>query len=190
MYIDLDSISATIGDMRNITGSPTEGDDFFDRPQELERLLRQLEQGANLRINAPRRVGKTSLVLRLCELWQQRGRKAVFLNVEDKTDELSFAEKLLDSLMAGGLLPDAITGLKLMIRNARKAVGLTKVGAAGLGLELGDAQEQSTLAQAVEKVFRQIEAAGVDVLIAIDEMPEILLALSKSDNGPQRVSQL
>ncbi len=175
--------------MRNITGSPTEGDDFFDRPHELSRLLQLLEQRDNLRINAPRRVGKTSLVLRLCERWQQRGRKAVFLNVEDKTDEMSFAEKLLDSLMAGGLQPDRITGLKLWIRNVKRAVGLTKVNV-GLELELGDGKEQSTLAQAVEKVFQQIETDGIDVLIAIDEMPEILLALSKADNGPQRVSQL
>lgn len=176
--------------MRNITGSPTEGDDFFDRPLELKRLLHELEQGANLRINAPRRVGKTSLVLRLCEEWRLEGRKAVFLNVEDKADELSFVEKLLDSLLATGLQPDTITGLKLWMRNARKAIGLSKVSV-GLDLEIGDsAESQSTLSQAVEKVFRQIEADGKEVLIAIDEMPEILLALSKSDNGPQRVSQL
>ena len=176
--------------MRNITGSPTEGDDFFNRPQELSRLLHELEQGANLRINAPRRVGKTSLVLRLCEEWRLKGRKAVFLNVEDKADELSFVEKLLDSLLAAGLQPDTITGFKLLLRNARKAVGISKVGV-GLDLELEDsANGQSTLAQAVEKVFQQIEADGKEVLIAIDEMPEILLALSKADHGPQRVSQL
>ena len=59
--------------MRNITGSPVERTDFFDRPRDLARLQRELSNGANLLLTAPRRVGKTSLVLRLCELERAAG---------------------------------------------------------------------------------------------------------------------
>jgi len=54
--------------MRTVTGSPVEHDDFFDRPRALARLQRELADGANPLLTAPRRVGKTSLVLRLREL--------------------------------------------------------------------------------------------------------------------------
>ena len=53
--------------MRNIIGNPVEGDDFFDRPEILALLRRELENLANILLVAPRRVGKTSLVIRLCE---------------------------------------------------------------------------------------------------------------------------
>jgi uncharacterized protein len=55
--------------MRNIIGAPAEGDDFFDRPKILAQLSRELGNLANILLVAPRRVGKTSLVLRFCELW-------------------------------------------------------------------------------------------------------------------------
>lgn len=177
--------------MRNITGAPAEGDDYFERPHELDRLLRELQSGANLRINAPRRVGKTSLVLRLCRAWEAAGHKAVFLNVEDASDELSFAEKLLDELQTVGLQPDRITRCKLWFGKARKTLGIAKVGV-GMDLELGDAGEgqPATLGRAVESVFAGIEAGAQTVLVAIDEMPEVLLALSQAPEGRQRVARL
>lgn len=177
--------------MRNITGNPAEGDDYFERPRELRRLLNELDHGASLRMNAPRRVGKTSLVLRLCREWTGRAGKAVFLNVEDAADELSFAEKLLEELQAASLQPDRITRCKLWLGKARKALGISKVGLGmDLELETEDGAAPATLGRAVESVFEEIEKAGEPVLIAIDEMPEVLLALSQAEDGRQRVARL
>lgn len=177
--------------MRNITGSPAEGEDYFERPIELDRLRRELGNGANLRINAPRRVGKTSLVLRLCRAWETEGHHAVFINVEDAADELSFVEKLLDGLLAASLRPDRINRCKLWISNARRALGISKVGV-GIDLELGadDQGRPATLGRAVESIFDEIEADGRPVLIAVDEMPEVLLMLSQAPDGRQRVARL
>ena len=47
-----------------------------------------------------------------------------------------------------------------------------------------------TLASAVESIFRRIESRGTPVLLAIDEMPELLLALARDDHGSERVSPL
>ena len=117
--------------MRNVTGSPVEHDDFFDRPRDLARLQRELANGANPLITAPRRVGKTSLVLRLCELERQTGRCAVFMNVEGCHDELAFAEKLVDALSESGLHPEPLSRVSLAFRKARQALSGLKVGAAG-----------------------------------------------------------
>lgn len=65
----------------------------------------RLANGANPLLTAPRRVGKTSLVLRLCELEREAGRSAVFMNVEGCHDELAFAERLVDGLSGSGLHP-------------------------------------------------------------------------------------
>lgn len=178
--------------MRNITGSPVESDDFFDRPQDLARLQRELANKANVLLTAPRRVGKTSLVLRLCELERSTGRTAVFMNVEGCHDELAFAEKLVDGLNESGLHPEVLGRVSIAFRRARKALCGMKVGAAGVDMDMGTPEDpdHSTLGRALESIFRKIENAGTPVLLAIDEMPELLLALGKQEQGTERVSRL
>lgn len=178
--------------MRNITGSPVEHSDFFDRPRDLARLQRELANGANLLLTAPRRVGKTSLVLRLCELERAAGRTEVFMNVEDCHDELAFAQRLIDGLSGSGLHPEALSRVSLAFRKARQAFSGINLGAAGVDMELGAAEDpdHSTLGRALESIFRRIESGGKPVLLAIDEMPELLLALGKADHGTERVSRL
>ncbi|MFO1483367.1 MAG: hypothetical protein U1F71_08430 [Verrucomicrobiaceae bacterium] len=178
--------------MRNITGSPVEHDDFFDRPRDLARLHRELANSANLLLTAPRRVGKTSLVLRLCELERQAGRSAVFMNVEGCHDELAFAEKLVDTLNESGLHPETLSRVSLLFRKARQAFSGMKVGAVGVDMEMGSAEDpdHSTLGRALESIFRKIESSGTKLLLAIDEMPELLLAMSRQDHGTERVSRL
>lgn len=178
--------------MRNITGSPVENLDFFNRPRDLSRLQRELASGANLLLTAPRRVGKTSLVLRLCEIERKEGRSAVFINVEGCYDELAFAEKLVDGLNGSGLHPEALTSISLALRKARQAFSGMKVGAAGVDLELGASEDpdHSTLGRALESIFRRIESGGKTVLLAIDEMPELLLALGKQEHGTERIGRL
>lgn len=178
--------------MRNITGSPVEHDDFFDRPRDIARLQRELANGANLLLTAPRRVGKTSLVLRLCDLEKKAGRTAVFMNVEGCHDELAFAEKLVDGLNDAGLHPESLGRVLLAFRKARQALSGMKVKAAGVDMDMGnvDDPDHSTLGRALESIFRKIEASGKSVLLAIDEMPELLIALGKQENGTERVSRL
>ncbi|MGB4913341.1 MAG: hypothetical protein WBO95_14690, partial [Candidatus Dechloromonas phosphoritropha] len=62
--------------MKISVGNPVEGDDFFDREQEQRRAWRKLE-GSHLLMLAPRRIGKTSLILRLCATARQHSRWAV-----------------------------------------------------------------------------------------------------------------
>jgi hypothetical protein len=178
--------------MRNVTGSPVEHDDFFDRPRDLARLQRELANGANPLLTAPRRVGKTSLVLRLCELEREAGRCAVFINVEGCHDELAFAEKLVDGLTESGLQPAPLSRVSLAFRGARQALSGMKVGAAGVDMEMSAAEDpdHSTLGRAVESIFKKIEGGGTPVLLAIDEMPELLLALGRDEQGTERVSRL
>lgn len=178
--------------MRNITGSPVENSDFFDRPADLARLQREFRSNANVLITAPRRVGKTSLVLRLCSLEKGAGRHAVYANVEGCHDELAFAEKLVDALNECGFHPELMNRVALCFRKARQALSGMKVGAAGVDMEMGEAEDpdHSTVGRALESIFRKIENSDTAVLLAIDEMPELLFALLRQEHGQDRVSRL
>jgi uncharacterized protein len=177
--------------MKNITGAPVEGDDFFDRPQILSKLRRDLDNLANILLVAPRRVGKTSLVLRLCERWRsEQKRNAVFVNVEGRSDELAFAEKLIDELRKAGLNPAFFTRALGVFTKIRQGLGGKGLKVAGFEVSLGEAADvdHSTLGKVLESVFRKIEDGDNQVLIAIDELPEFLLTLQKEEDGPKRVT--
>jgi uncharacterized protein len=179
--------------MRNIIGSPVEGEDFFDRPGILANLRRELDAQANILLVAPRRVGKTSLVLRLCETWNsRRQQKAVFLNVEGQGDEFAFAEKLVDELANAQLHPQRFARATQAFRKFRQGLGGAGIKVPGLELSLGDASdaEHSTLRKALESVFRDIEEGDDHILIAVDELPEFLLTLQKAEHGPARVTAI
>ncbi len=128
----------------------------------------------------------------LCELERSAGRTAVFLNVKGCQDELAFAEKLIDSLRESRLHPEALGRVSLLFRQVRQAVSAMRVGAAGVDMEMGVVEDpdHSTLGRALESIFRKIETSGTRMLLAIDEIPELLLALGQQDHGPERVSRL
>jgi hypothetical protein len=114
------------------------------------------------------------------------------MNVEGCHDELAFAEKLVDGLTDSGLQPEPLSRVSLAFRKARQALSGMKVGAAGVDMEMGSTEDpdHSTLGRAVESIFRKIESGGKPVLLAIDEMPELLLALGRDEHGTERVSRL
>jgi hypothetical protein len=173
--------------MRNITGTPVEGQDFFGREEEVLQFLELLEENANILLTAPRRVGKTSFVLEVCRRWEEEGKKATLLDVEDCADELAFAERLLGSLEKSGVGRGLLDSIGLSLRKIRKALGRIKLGAAGVNADLGD-ETTETVASVVEGLLSKVEQGDQKLLIAIDELPEMLLHLARNEEGKQRVS--
>jgi hypothetical protein len=79
-------------------------------------------------------------VIRLCDQWKSgQNRKAVFLNVEGRSDELAFAEKLIDELAKAGLDPEILT----------RAIGVFNKIRGGLGLKQATPDSVSGLVFAV-----------------------------------------
>ena len=51
--------------MKNVIGQAATGEDFYPRDLEIKHIYQRLDAGGNLYLNAPRRVGKTSIMLNL-----------------------------------------------------------------------------------------------------------------------------
>lgn len=51
--------------MLNIVGQPVSGTDYFERPAITNLIYRRLDVGSSLFMEAPRRVGKTSIMYHL-----------------------------------------------------------------------------------------------------------------------------
>ncbi|MGC4047930.1 MAG: ATP-binding protein [Armatimonas sp.] len=177
--------------MKNRTGAPVSGEDFYGREREIERLLALIQRGDSVLLSAPRRVGKTSLIGRVASQLQSEGWRILSLNVQDVADEIAFFGKLRDCGTKAELKWPAVSTIRNMVSSVRKSFKGDKAGAAGVTLEVGGGE---TLAwQDEARAFLSASADGrkkQPQLLAIDELPIFLSNLAKQNDGPQRVAAL
>lgn len=85
----------------------------FDRDRESERLWRLFQRGRNVLMLAPRRMGKTILLERLREESEEKGFRAIVLDVEGYRHEKDFFQQMCASIQeelgAGQALLSALT---------------------------------------------------------------------------------
>jgi uncharacterized protein len=173
--------------MKSTTGQPVRGPNFFDREPELDELWFLVERDHVLML-APRRVGKTSLLLRMQDR-PREGWKVVFVDVEAVDSEAAFVAKLLAELYK--LRPDGGLWSRLGegIGNVFGRVGKVEVGATSLGLELTQAVGDDWQ-KVGDRMFRLLRDLECPCLVAIDEFPIFVRRLLGQDNGGDRTRLL
>lgn len=168
--------------MNNIVGQPVEGEDFFNRESEVAAVWESLEQGNHVLLLAPRRVGKTSLALRVGEQALASGWRFAFVDVQRDRDELSLLGDLLETLKSAGLKLPMLGRVTHAISWARRSLK-GRVEGGGMAIEIGgeDGQEGATLEALVDQLFKELEDSETKVLIAMDELPIFLAELQPPD---------
>lgn len=172
-----------------VVGNPVTGGDFFDRVHELRELEQLIREGACILVTAPRRIGKTSLLL------EARERLAdsyafLFVDVQSCTSEadciLKLAMEARDHRALGHKVLDAF----------RNVLGGTlsrieEVGAVQLKIKLREGLIADWRAKADEIVDRLAEATE-PVVVWFDELPVVVSVLLFGEDGeltPQRVDR-
>lgn len=84
--------------MKNITGAPVEGNNFFGREKELEFAWKHIEQGNSLVLSAPRRVGKSSFAKKILSIAKEKKWNTIELNLEEIKSEESFVKLFIESI--------------------------------------------------------------------------------------------
>ncbi len=174
--------------MNNIVGQPVESDDFFDRETDVNLVWESLEQGNHVLLLAPRRVGKTSLALRVGERARDADWRFAFVDVQRDRDELSLLANLFENLKSAGLKVPLLARLTQAVAWARRTVR-GRVEGGGLAVEIGgeEGQESSTLEALVDRLFVELEDSDQRVLIAMDELPLFLTELQREEVGDETV---
>lgn len=171
--------------MKNVVGKPVTGNNFFGRTQELAELG-EITRDEHVLLLAPRRVGKTSLLLALQSNMHREGSAtSVYVSVAAATNELQFVKILLqaiyDTKPGRRLKPNAIAAW--LGRHGRRLKG---VKVAGSGIDLDGAPTPEWQEEA-DKAFAAIAAVGVPWLFMIDELPMLVLVLARQDPSGARV---
>jgi len=76
-------------------GGIATGEHFCDRDREMQSLRKDLENGLNLLIYAPRRFGKTSLI---CKTLRQMKQRSIFMDLMGLTDENEFINEYFNAI--------------------------------------------------------------------------------------------
>ncbi len=165
--------------MRNRTGKPVRSTDFFDRDQELAELWHLVERDSVLML-APRRVGKTSILLRMRD--QPRdGWQCSFLNVEAVASEAQFMARLLTGLYelepSGALWTRLGEGVRSLLG------GIGKIGPIELDLTKAIGRDWQELGDILRRILGKLSGK---TLVLIDELPIFVSRLLRSEDGEQR----
>ena len=170
--------------MRNVTGSPVEGDDFFGREDEVATLLRQARNGNHVLLLAPRRMGKSSLVAEVSRrLEKESGWKIIKADVQDASDEPAFFFEIHQAIKQSGVKLSLLDMVGQHISDFRRNFRGSKVQ------EIMGDESWETAAESIKQLFAEIAKQG-QVLFTLDELPIFLTKLSDASNGPERVKSL
>ena len=146
---------------------------FCDRQNETEQLLRLIENGNNVALIAPRRIGKTGLIENLYHLKKVQKDYYTFLidiyatkNIEDMV--MAMGSAMLSSLrQKGAQIMQKFTGF---LTSLRSGISFDPAGNPSWNVEIGDIRTPRTT---LEEIFHYIESADKPCIIAIDEFQSV-----------------
>ena len=158
-----------------VFGVATSGENFTDRQNETKRLLLNFQQGINTILISPRRIGKTSLVRKVCELAKSDELKIVYLDIFSCRSDREFYDAF-----ATAVLRQTSSKLEEWIDNAKRflsritpkfSIGTDPMTDFSVSLELNTKSEDVTdILQLPEKIALE---KGIKIVICIDEFQQI-----------------
>lgn len=155
--------------VKNLVGPPVTGDNFVGRRNEIERAVSILEQGNSLLLASPRRVGKSSFSQKMLEVFERKGYKPVYLDLQGVKSEQEFGDRLADKLREKRSEESKMSNILDKFEGLWRRV--KKVEFRGLGVEFRDNPEK--FYKSVENLLKM----DGKFLIVVDELAIFLQAL-------------
>ncbi|MBO4844345.1 MAG: ATP-binding protein [Bacteroidales bacterium] len=147
---------------------------FCDRERETRELLDALENGRNVTLTSPRRMGKTGLILHAFHILKERKPKAVTIYMDlFSTESLEDFTRMFASEVLGSLDSNPMKILKqatAILKGIRPNITIDGItGKAKVGIDIEQGEEEHTLSQ----VFDYLKQSSKDCYIAFDEFQQI-----------------
>jgi uncharacterized protein len=156
--------------MKTITGSPARKKQFFKRPHLREKILKAIAANENLLISAPRRVGKSSILLDLVDSPDEKF-YAVFVDTEAINSSDNFFKIILQAILDA----DQIESFGFFNNNIKDKLKkwtsrIAAISIAGFGVEM-DKKEKKTYYEEFCDFLNDIKLDEKKILLLIDEFP-------------------
>lgn len=158
-----------------IYDDPVPAEDLVDRDEELHKLLELAEGSHNTRLQAPRRYGKTSILMKLSKEADRAGFRTVYVDFLLATTPTEVSRRIEEAY--GAALHGPMR--QLFDRMRRGWRGRLKAAPGGVGGELeyiGNDDVMQRLADLLDLPRKVFEAGGQRTIVIFDEFQDFLRA--------------
>jgi hypothetical protein len=163
-----------------IYDDPVPPRELIDREDVVKKLLELAEGAHNTRLQAPRRYGKTSVLLKLCEQAQAAGFRTIYIDFLLATTPAETARRIEEAY-----LPALKGPLGQMFSRMRRSwTGRVKATPGGIGGELeygGTTDTMQRLADLLDLPMKVLETSGERTIVVFDEFQDFLRAEGELD---------
>lgn len=168
--------------MKNVVGHPATGKDFYQRKREIKKIKRSLSANNHLQIAAPRRVGKTSILMYFFENEQNEDYYFVYVDVEATESTNDFYRKLYTHILRS----DALNNFGKLFKQLKNSSNsfLKRVKAVSLidgAIEFNTGSELNYYEE-LALLIKGLDFENKKLILLIDEFPYAINNLIKEDN--------
>lgn len=158
-----------------VYGMSVEGVNFTDRKKETARLKKDFENGMNVILMSPRRMGKTSLVKKVRSEIKDPKIKVVFMDIYDCRSEYDFYNRFASSIMK-----DTATKAEQVLENIKKflvrispKISFSPEPLSDFSLSLGITPKEYSPQEILNLPEVVAEEKGIHIIVCIDEFQQI-----------------
>jgi primosomal protein N'' len=158
-----------------VYGMSVEGENFTDRVQETRRLKKDFENGINVILISPRRMGKSSIVKKVRSEINDPAIKIVYMDIYDCRSEYDFYNRF-----ASSLLRQTATRTEQIVENIRKflvrltpKIGFSMEPLSEISLSLGITPQNYQPEEILQLPEIIAGEQGIHIIVCIDEFQQI-----------------
>ncbi len=168
------------------SGMPIYGKQFIDRKEHLQRFKTFLDHGQHIMIKAPRRYGKTSLVLHLFSTYQYNH---IYIDIKRFSSLNELSEYIINETYkyAGitGIIARAKESISQLFKSIRTETKID-IGIAELTIEMIEKQQKQEVSEldfflyAIDLIENIAKQKNIQIKCAFDEFQDILMLSNQS----------
>lgn len=168
--------------MDNIVGQIASKENFYPRKREVARITRNLNAGGHIQLSAPRRVGKSSILVHFQDN-PVDGFVFMYIDVESARTKQDFYRKIYRELLRN----EVLNGKKGILQQFQD--GTNKFFSRLKGINIGSVEislnekQEADYEEELMNFLIGVNLHGDRMVIMVDEFPEVLLNMLEDDKG-------
>ena len=158
-----------------VYGMSVGGDNFTDRIEETKRIKLDFENGINVILISPRRMGKTSLIKKVISEMDSPEIKVVYMDIYDCRSEYDFYNRCAETMMksTGNQLEQVMENIKRFLVRVSPKLSFSPESNSEFSVSLGITPKDYSPKEILDLPERIAKEQGIRIVVCIDEFQQI-----------------
>lgn len=158
-----------------VYGMSVGGDNFTDRIEETKRIKLDFENGINVILISPRRMGKTSLIKKVISEMDSPEIKVVYMDIYDCRSEYDFYNRFAETMMksTGNQLEQVMENIKRFLVRVSPKLSFSPEPISEFSVSLGITPRDYSPEEILDLPERIAKEQGIKIVVCIDEFQQI-----------------